>query len=65
MQVEVDTARGEIRAVRTLRKSGNSISVSIPPELLQTAHMELGDDVELVASFDGNEITLRPATNEA
>lgn len=59
MPVQVDTEKGEATAVRPLRKSGNSVVVSIPPELLHQAGFVVGDEVDVVAGFEGGEISLR------
>jgi len=59
MSVTVDPDNGEVRATRTIRKSGNSTAVVIPPELLDAAGFELGDDVDLVCDFDTGEVSMR------
>lgn len=59
MPVDYDTEAGEARADRTLRRSGNSVVVSLPPELLREAGFQQGDDVTVAAGFDRGEITLR------
>jgi len=61
MSVDVDTQNREIRASRPLRRSGNSVVVSLPPELLREAQLEEGDEVSLVTSFDGAEISIQAA----
>ena len=62
MDVEVDMDAGEVRAVRTLRSSGNSIVVSLPPNLLQACGFAPGDDISLVADNNTGEIHLRKST---
>lgn len=61
MSVDVDTTKKELRAVRDLRRSGNSTVVSIPPEILRAASLQDGDAVDIVVSFDEQEINLRPS----
>lgn len=64
MPVKVDAEEGEISAVRTLRKSGNSVVVSVPPEVLEQAGMGRGDTVSIVAAFGGEEITVRKGDSD-
>ena len=52
---ETDTFRG----TRTLRDSGNSQILTIPPTLLEAVGFESGDEIELTASPDEGEIVLR------
>ena len=59
MPAKVDTDREVTWDTRPLRKSGNSVVVSIPPELLKTAGLERGDTVELSAPFEGGRITVK------
>jgi len=59
MSITLDTESGEARAIRTVRKSGNSTVVVIPPELLDVAGLKLGDDVDVSVDFDSNEVTIR------
>jgi len=42
MSVNVDADNGEVRATRTVRQSGNSTVVVIPPEMLGAVGFELG-----------------------
>lgn len=59
MPVEVDTENEEFRIERGLRKSGNSVVVSLHPKLLEEADFELGDEVVVATGFNGGEITLK------
>ncbi|QHS17959.1 hypothetical protein GWK26_12810 [haloarchaeon 3A1-DGR] len=59
MPVEVNPEENEARCQRELRKSGNSIVVSLPPQLLEQAGFELGDEVLVAAGFEGGEISIR------
>jgi len=64
MSVNVDADNGEVRATRTVRRSGNSTVVVIPPEMLGAVGFDLGDDVDLVAGLESGEIVLRPAEKQ-
>ena len=62
MPAKIDTDAGEARDERELRTSGNSTVVTIAPGVLQAAGLECGDAVEVSASFEGGEITVKAAT---
>jgi len=49
----------KICRTRTIRQSGGSTVVTIPPELLEFTQFEDGDTVSLSAAFDGDEITIQ------
>lgn len=57
--VDVDPDEGVVRATRTVRKSGGSLVVSFPREVLQVAGLDEGDDVLLEAEWDGDAIHIR------
>lgn len=59
MSVEIDPAEKTARGERQLRESGNSVVLTVPPQILQQAGMQSGDDVELVAKLGSGEITLQ------
>lgn len=71
MPVEYDPESDEVRGTRSLRRSGNSVVVSLPPEVLRQAGFTDGDDVVVAAGFSGGEVVLRAletdesATDEA
>jgi len=65
MPVEVDAEAQEAKATRRLRRSGNSVVVSIPPQLLRQAGFIEGDEVEVIAPFDGGSIELQNAAEES
>ena len=52
MRLTIDTDENEIRATRTVFKSGNSVLVTLPPEVCQLAGLEADDDVTLSIGFD-------------
>ena len=64
MDVDVDTELQEMRAERTVQKSGNSTVVPLPPAILREAGFNLGDEVNVTASFDGQEIRIRKENHE-
>jgi len=64
MSVNVDAANGVVRATRTVRQSGNSTVVVIPPGMLGAVGFECGDDIDLVTDLGSEEIVLRPAAEE-
>lgn len=61
MSIDIDSDAEESRATRKVRKSGNSVVVSLPRTLLREADFLVGDEVEVAASFDGGSIVIRPA----
>lgn len=65
MPVEIDRDNDSMRARRSLRRSGNSVVLSFPPALLDEAGLELGDEVEIIAPFDTEEITIRKSVPSA
>lgn len=65
MTVHVDPDDEESRTTRELRKSGNSIVVSIPPTILREAGFVVGEEVEIAAPFKGGVIEIRePRSDE-
>lgn len=64
-RVEVDKDEKVIRAIRPLRESGGSNVVTIPPEMIDLADFEVGDDVELQAEMFGDEIRVRVVQPDA
>ena len=65
MSVEIDLEAMEARTERQLRQSGNSIVVTLPPQLLNEANLAEGDTVLLRTIFDSpGRITLEK-TEEA
>lgn len=66
MSVEIDLDAMEARTERELRRSGNSIVVSLPPQLLKEANLSEGDTVTLRSIFDSpGRITLEKTEPEA
>jgi len=64
MTVEIDPATKTARAERTLRSSGNSVVLTIPPQILQQADVSCGDVVELVAELGAGEITIATVSDD-
>lgn len=63
--VDVDPDAGEVSGVRKLRRSGDSLVISIPPEVLDMSGLEAGERYEVVAPFEGGEVTIRPPDAES
>jgi len=63
MSVEIDPATETARAERPLRSSGNSVVLTIPPQILQQADLCCGDVVELEAKLGDGEIILTEQDN--
>lgn len=59
MSVRVDFDAGKIVAHRTIRKSGRSHVISIPPEILDAADFEPGDDVSVLLDNSSGELIIR------
>jgi len=60
-RVEFDAENRVAYTRRRIGKSGNSLVVRIPPQILEVADLEHGDQVELVADMDGGTITIQRA----
>lgn len=58
-RVEFDAEDRVAYTRRSIGKSGNSMVVRIPPQILEVADFELGDDVELIADMEAQTITIR------
>lgn len=63
-RVEFDAEERVAYTTRRIGKSGNSLVVRIPPQILEVADLEHGDTVELVASMDDETITIRQFESE-
>lgn len=48
-----------ISRVRSIRRSGDSAVVTIPPTFLEVTKFKEGDDVELIADVGSDELTIR------
>jgi len=59
MSVTIDPDSKTARGSRALRESGNSVVLTIPPQILQQAGMESGDEVEMVAELGSGEISVQ------
>lgn len=58
-RVVIDAEEGTVSATRKIRESGNSIVISIPPQVLEAAGLEPGDQADIVADMDDQVISLR------
>lgn len=48
----------------TLRRSGNSVCVTLPPALLKLADIESGDEVDLVKRLGDDGIRMKPVREQ-
>lgn len=64
MTVEIDRGDDEIRAKRTIRKSGNSLVITMPTEVLDYAELQDGDMVEVAIGFGDEDIYVRQTPSE-
>lgn len=64
MSVEIDTEKGEVKKRRKLRRSGDSVVISLPPEVLQQAEAGEGDEVVVAVPFGSSIIELRKEDEE-
>jgi hypothetical protein len=64
-RVEFDRDEGIMRATRTVRESGNSVIVTLPPQIVEGANFEVGDDVNISVDIDTGVISVtRNETDE-
>jgi antitoxin component of MazEF toxin-antitoxin module len=53
-QVRVDPEDGTVAADRSVRPSGRSLVVTLPPQVLEAAGIKEGDDVEIITKLDSS-----------
>ena len=63
MGVSVDHDRGEVSVERSIRKSGGSHVVSIPPYILDQAGFDGDEDIEVVHRQGEDSVQIRLAEN--
>lgn len=63
-RVNIDIENGVVTGERKLRDSGNSTVLTIPPEILDVADLEAGDEIEIQADMQSGEITIRKKEDE-
>jgi antitoxin component of MazEF toxin-antitoxin module len=61
-RVSVDPEDSTVSATRTIRSSGNSTVLTIPPQLLEAIGLEVSDEVRLVAHMDTGELVIKAAS---
>jgi len=59
-----DTDADKICWTRTVRESGGSVVVTIPPELLTASDLELGEPVTLSVGLSDDALTIAPSSDE-
>lgn len=57
--VDIDREDEVMRATRTVRRSGGSMVVTVPREMLENVGWEEGDDVILEAEMLGDQICIK------
>ncbi|WP_114578550.1 hypothetical protein [Saliphagus sp. LR7] len=60
MPVNVDPEADELYDERALRRSGDSVVVTLTPGILRNAGVSVGDEVRIATPFDGGVITIEP-----
>jgi antitoxin component of MazEF toxin-antitoxin module len=63
--VSIDPETGTVTGIRKLRESGNSVVLTIPKQVLETAGMEAGETVTITANMSGDTITIEQPDGEA
>lgn len=53
MGAEIDPQSRTVRDTRALRASGDSVIITMPPEVIQMAGLDIGDEVRLTTDFGG------------
>lgn len=61
---EFDAESLTFTAERKLRESGNSIIITVPPDMADAIGAEADDRLKMVASIEDGEIVLRPNEND-
>jgi antitoxin component of MazEF toxin-antitoxin module len=61
MAVQVNPTDSTVTATRSFRDSGSSVVVTIPPTVIGSLDIEVGQEVDITADWDTGEITLSPA----
>lgn len=57
MSVNINPRQQTVTATRSLRRSGSSVVLTIPPEILQSLDLDSGDEMRLTGNWDTGEIT--------
>lgn len=60
MSVQINPQTETVRATRSLRKSGSSVILTIPPEVLQSLDLDSGDTLEIEGDWGDGEMRVRP-----
>lgn len=65
-QVRVDPEDGTVAADRSVRHSGRSLVVTLPPQVLEAAGIEEGDAVEIITKLDSSgNISIKKSADDA
>jgi len=55
----IDADSNELIDLRKLRRSGDSVVVTIPPEILENSEMELGENLTVALDLETQNVELR------
>lgn len=64
MPIDIDPEAEEMFDVRELRQSGDSVVLTLPPDILRKAGVSEGDEVRIATPFSGGEISITLADND-
>lgn len=60
MSVNIDPTSEQVSATRSLRKSGSSVVLTFPPELIQALDLSIGDEMKMTGDWGEKEIRVEP-----
>ncbi|MCU4743439.1 hypothetical protein [Natronoglomus mannanivorans] len=64
MPIDIDPDAEEMFDVRELRKSGDSVVLTLTPDIIRKAEFSAGDEVKIATPFTGGEITITLAEDD-
>jgi len=64
-RVEFKPAEGKVTATRSLRESGGSTVLTIPPEIIDVMGWSSQDDLILDADYENGELIIKKSENQA
>lgn len=60
-EIDLNPRTQTVRTTRTLRRSGSSHVLTIPPQVIQSLDLVEGDEIEIVGDWGEGEIRLTKA----
>lgn len=60
MSVNINPSTNTVEGTRSLRNSGSSVVLTIPPEVLQSLDLGPGDEMKITGDWSTRELTVRP-----